>query len=295
MLAAELGGRDLGELVRVGEATALGALLDQAGARIAEQAGKEYGIEVVDVRLRRLNYPEEVRSAVFEQIRSERRRVAAATRAEGESQARRIRSAADRERAHAIAEAEADAARLIGEGEAQATRIANEAHAADPAFYRFLKTLETYRAALDRKTMLVLSSESEFLRLLTRGIPAVAGSRRRRPPSPVGRRRSRSGRARRPGEDRHEAMDRAGDRGRAARLPGDGAGGRLAGRVGRRPSLRRASWPSRGAPGLHWGLPWGIDRVDRVKTGQTRTLAVGARGRRPRRCRGARTREATTS
>ena len=76
--------------MRVGDGSALGALLDQAvTARIAEQAGKEYGLEVVDVRLRRLNYPEEVRSAVFEQIRSERRRVAAATRAEGESQARR--------------------------------------------------------------------------------------------------------------------------------------------------------------------------------------------------------------
>ncbi len=176
VLAAELGGRDLGELVRVGTGSALGGLLQQAGKRIGEQAGREYGIDVVDVRLRRLNYPEEVQSAVFEQIRSERRRVAAATRAEGESQARRIRSAADRERAHTIAEAEADAARLIGEGEAQATRIANEAHAADPAFYRFLKTLETYRAALDKKTMLVLSSESDFLRLLTRGVPESAPS-----------------------------------------------------------------------------------------------------------------------
>jgi membrane protease subunit HflC len=185
VLAAELGGRDLGELVRVAKGTAIGSLLEQAGARIGEQAGKEYGIEVVDVRLRRLNYPEEVRTAVFEQIRSERRRVATATRAEGESQARRIRSAADRERAHAIAEADADAARLIGEGEAQATRIANEAHSADPAFYKFLKTLETYRAALDRKTMLVLSSESEFLRLLTRGVPESTPSS---PSSPVARR-----------------------------------------------------------------------------------------------------------
>jgi membrane protease subunit HflC len=183
VLAAELGGRDLGELVRVGKGSALTPMLEQAGRRIGEQAGREYGIEVVDVRLRRLSYPEEVRSAVFEQIRSERRRVAAATRAEGESQARRIRSAADRERAHTIAEAEADAARLIGEGEAQATRIANEAHAADPGFYRFLKTLETYRAALDKKTMLVLSSESDFLRLLTRGTPE--SSRSASPPSSV--------------------------------------------------------------------------------------------------------------
>ena len=70
-----------------------------------------------------------------------------------------------------MAEAEADAARAIGEGEAAATRIANEAHAADPEFYQFLKTLETYRAALDQKTMLVLSAESPFLKLLTQGLP----------------------------------------------------------------------------------------------------------------------------
>ena len=126
-----------------------------------------------------MNYPEEVRSTVFEQIRGERKRAAAATRAEGESQARTIRSIADRERARTIAEAEAEAARLIGEGEAQATRIANEAHAADPTFYQFLKTLETYRAALDSRTTLVLSAESAFLRLLTQGVPES--------PSPVAR------------------------------------------------------------------------------------------------------------
>jgi membrane protease subunit HflC len=170
-LASELVGHDLTDLIKVGDASALDAMMTAATGRIAEQAAKEYGLTVVDVRLRRLNYPEEVRSAVFEQIRSERKRVAAATRAEGESQARTIRSAADLERARTVAEAEADAARLVGEGEAQAARIANDAHAADPAFYRFLKTLETYRAALDAKTTLVLSADSPFLKLLTQGVP----------------------------------------------------------------------------------------------------------------------------
>jgi membrane protease subunit HflC len=169
VLAAELGGHDLAALVKVDRESALDALMKDVTARIGEQATREYGLTVVDVRLRRLNYPEEVRSAVFEQIRSERKRVAAATRAEGESQARTIRSAADLERARTVAEAEADAARVIGEGEAQATRIANDAHAADPAFYQFLKTLETYRAALDNRTTLVLSADSAFLRLLTQG------------------------------------------------------------------------------------------------------------------------------
>ena len=174
VLAAELGGHDLAGLVRVDQESTLDAMMTEVTGRIAEQASKEYGLKVVDVRLRRLNYPEEVRSAVFEQIRSERKRVAAATRAEGESKARAIRSAADRKRAETVAEAEGDAARLIGEGEAEATRISNDAHAADPAFYQFLKTLETYRAALDSKTTLVLSAESAFLRLLTQGVPDPA-------------------------------------------------------------------------------------------------------------------------
>jgi len=177
VLAAELGSHDLGGLVNVGDRSLLDTMMSALTERVGEQAAREYGLEVVAVRLRRLNYPEEVRSAVFEQIRSERQRVAAATRAEGESQARVIRSAADRQRAAVIAAAEADAARMIGEGEAQAARIANEAQAADPAFYQFLKTLETYRAALDAKTTLVLSADSRFLRLLTQGVPDPTGQK----------------------------------------------------------------------------------------------------------------------
>ena len=177
VLAAELGVHDLGGLVNVGDRSLLDTMMSALTERVGEQAAREYGVEVAAVRLRRLNYPEEVRSAVFEQIRSERQRVAAATRAEGESQARVIKSAADRERAAVIAAAESDAARTIGEGEAQAARIANEAQAADPAFYQFLKTLETYRAALDSKTTLVLSADSSFLRLLTQGVPDPAGQK----------------------------------------------------------------------------------------------------------------------
>jgi membrane protease subunit HflC len=171
VLAAELGLRELGALVTVSDHSALGAMMESVRARIGEQALREYGLELIDVHLGRLDYPEEVRSAVFEQIRSERQRVAAATRAEGESQARVIKSAADRERAALLAQAEADAARTIGEGEAQAARIANDAQSADPAFYQFQKTLETYRAALDARTTLVLSADSSFLRLLTQGVP----------------------------------------------------------------------------------------------------------------------------
>jgi membrane protease subunit HflC len=173
VLAAELGAQPLAALVQVGKDETLAQLTGRVAAAAREQAAREYGVALVDLRLRRLNYPEEVRTAVFEQIRSERKRVATATRAEGESQARQIRSAADRERSRVVAEAEAEAARTLGAGEAAATRIANEAHAADPAFYQFLKTLETYRTALDPKTTLVLSADSPFLELLSRGLPAT--------------------------------------------------------------------------------------------------------------------------
>lgn len=186
VLAAELVNVNLPELVTPGGTSGLETMMGVVTKRVASQAREEYGLNVVDVRLRRLNYPEEVRPAVFEQIRSERQRVAAATRAEGESQARTVRSAADLERARALAEAEADAARVIGAGEAEAARIANEAHAVDPPFYQFLRTLEAYRAALDARTTLVLSADSAFLKLLTQGVPDLppAGPVVTSPPGP---------------------------------------------------------------------------------------------------------------
>ncbi len=171
VLASKIGGKDLAQLVQVGDSSALGALMDDVTGDLRRQAGEQYGVAVVDCRLKRLNYPEEVRSSVFEQIRSERRKVAATTRAEGEKEARIIRSDADLQRARLLADAESEAARTLGEGEAAATRIANAAHAADPSFYQFLKTLDTYRVALDQRTTLILSADSPFLHLLTQGLP----------------------------------------------------------------------------------------------------------------------------
>ena len=186
VIAAELGGHDLSDLVRIGKESGIGRMMEEVTRRIGEQAAQEYGVAVSDCRLRRLNFPEEVRSAVFEQIRSERHKVAATTRAEGESQARIIRSAADLQRSRLIAEAEAEAARLVGQGEAEAARIAGAAQAADPAFYQFLKTLETYRTALDQKTTLVLSVESPFFKLLTQGVPDFQPGSKARPDRSAG-------------------------------------------------------------------------------------------------------------
>ena len=167
--------------------------------------------------------------------------MAATTRAEGESQARIIKSAADLERAKQVAQAQADAARLVGQGEADATRIAGAAQAADPAFYQFLKTLETYRTALDQKTTLVLSVESPFFKLLTQGVPDLPARPKEMSPKSTeaashhGGRRTmslRAGRPRDPG---------------TSRLPGDRRGDHPAGRGRRRPPLRRRASRDLGA------------------------------------------------
>jgi membrane protease subunit HflC len=139
---------------------------------VARPARDELGIEVIDIRLRRFNYPLEVRPAVFDLIRGERKRVAASLRAEGEAKYQTIISRAERDRDAILAKADADAERIRADGEAEATRTLNDAHSREPKFYEYLRTLESYKAMLDEKTTVVLSSASPLLRLLTQGPPA---------------------------------------------------------------------------------------------------------------------------
>lgn len=152
-------------------------------AAVAGPAREELGVEVVDVRLRRFNHPVEVRPAVFDLIRSERAEEAARLRAEGEAEYRRITSRADRERDEILAESEAKGRRIEAGGEAEATRILNAAHARDPRFYEFLRTLEAYGSMLDEKATVVLSASSPLLRLLTEGPPGDLLAPR--PPGPT--------------------------------------------------------------------------------------------------------------
>ncbi len=136
---------------------------------VAGRSLSELGIEVVDLGLRRFNHPLEVRPAVFELIRSERRQVAARLRAEGEAQYTTITSQADRTRDTLLAQADAEAERIRGQAQAESTRILNEAHARDPKFYELLRTLDSYGSILDSKATVVLSSSSPLLKLLGRG------------------------------------------------------------------------------------------------------------------------------
>jgi membrane protease subunit HflC len=172
LLEARVGRMSLSQFVNLDpKEIQLDALTGELTREIGLMALEEYGIEIVDLRIKRFNHPEGVRPAIFEMIRTERHGVAEKYRAEGKSEATKIKSRADTERAQILSKAYADAERIRGDGDAEAMQIASAAHAEDPQFYQFLKTLDTYRAILNEKTTIVLSSDSALLKLLTDGMP----------------------------------------------------------------------------------------------------------------------------
>jgi len=137
---------------------------------------KDFGIMVTDVRIKRLDLPDEVQSSVFARMRAERERIAKRYRAEGEEQAQELRAGADREREVILATAYETGEKLKGEGDAEATSIYATAFGKDAEFYAFTRRLQTYEKILSKDTTLVLSADSELLNYLQS--PGVAlGSR----------------------------------------------------------------------------------------------------------------------
>lgn len=132
------------------------------------EKGKEYGIEIVDVRIKRADLPQENEQSVFQRMVAERERQAKKYRSEGESEATRIRAEADKESRIVISEAYKQAQIIKGEGDAQAIKIYGEAYNKDPDFYSFMRTLETYDKSLDRNTTGVFSTDSEIFKLFER-------------------------------------------------------------------------------------------------------------------------------
>jgi membrane protease subunit HflC len=134
---------------------------------LQELCRTDYGIDLVDVRLRRTNHPSAVREAIFDRIRSERNKKVADYQSEGARLAEDIKSDAERKARELIADAQAEEQRIKGAAETQADRIRNDAHAKDVEFYTFLKKLEKYQLILgDNKSMLLLSSHGELFDLL---------------------------------------------------------------------------------------------------------------------------------
>ncbi len=134
---------------------------------LEQRALSDYGIELVDVRLRRSNHPPAVRDAIFDRIRSERNKKVAEYQSEGAKQAEDIKSAAERQVRETLADARAEEQRIKGEADADADRIRNQAYTKDAQFYAFLKKLEEYQRILgDNKTLLLLSAHRELFDLL---------------------------------------------------------------------------------------------------------------------------------
>ena len=128
---------------------------------------KKIGVEIIDVRLKRVDLPQEVSESVYKRMDAERKSVANQLRSEGSGEAERIRAEADKEREVIIANAYKDAQRIKGEGDAKASAIYAQAFGQNPEFYAFYRSLEAYRSSFKNRTdVLVLEPNSEFFKYL---------------------------------------------------------------------------------------------------------------------------------
>jgi membrane protease subunit HflC len=126
----------------------------------------EFGIELRDVRIKRVNYVDEVQQKVFERMIAERQRIASLYRSEGDGKSAEIRGQKERELKKITSEAYQKVQEIKGQADAEATRIYANAYNLDPEFYQFMRTLESYSNTLDEQTWLILTTDSEFFKYL---------------------------------------------------------------------------------------------------------------------------------
>ncbi len=133
----------------------------------ADKQASEYGIEVVDVRIERVDLPTQVSESVYERMRAERTRIAKELRAQGAEAAEKIRADADRQRVVLLADAYRDSQRIRGEGDAKATAIYARAYRANPQFYSFYRSMSAYRATFKHKSdVMVVDPSADFFKYL---------------------------------------------------------------------------------------------------------------------------------
>lgn len=164
-LRAEFGNRTVHEVVS-GERD---QIMDLMRKKANEDAVK-IGVEVYDVRLKRVDLPQEVSDSVYRRMEAERKRVANELRSTGAAESEKIRANADRQREVIVAEAYRDAEKIKGEGDAKATEIYAGAYQANPEFYAFYRSLQAYKSSFkDKNDLLVLDPSSEFFKYLKSG------------------------------------------------------------------------------------------------------------------------------
>ena len=161
-LRQELGTHDMVEIIT--ETRDL--IMDKVTAASNEESEK-YGIEVVDVRIRRVDLPSENEASIYARMEAERNRKANMFRSEGEEEAQKIRAKTERDKTVILADAYKISQEIRGKGEARALDIYASSFSKDPKFYKFVRTLETYEKVIDKKTTLVLPGDSKLFKELT--------------------------------------------------------------------------------------------------------------------------------
>ena len=146
-------------MISIGRQVITEGILKQSQPKLAQ-----FGIELVDVKIKRINYVEEVRQSVYNRMIAERKQIAEKFRSEGKGEAQKIRGDKERELKLITSEAYRIAQEIKGKADAESTKLYAEAFGVDPEFYSFVRTLEIYRESLDEKNSLVLSTEAEFLK-----------------------------------------------------------------------------------------------------------------------------------
>jgi membrane protease subunit HflC len=140
--------------------------LMQNVAKAAREQSHRFGIEIVDVRIKRADLPEEVQESVFKRMQAERSRIAKRYRAQGEEEAQKIRADTDKEKTILLAKAYETAQKTRGEGDALSIKVYADAYGKDPEFYAFTKSLEAYEGSIDKETTMVLSTSSDLFKYL---------------------------------------------------------------------------------------------------------------------------------
>jgi modulator of FtsH protease HflC len=147
--------------VTIGREKIVEMILKEARAKLAE-----FGIELMDVKIKRINYKEEVRQSVYDRMIAERKQIAQKFRSEGKGEAQKILGDKELDLKRIQSDAYRQAQQIKGKADAEATRLYAEAYGKDPEFYSFVKTLEIYEEALDKNSTLVLSTQSDLLKYL---------------------------------------------------------------------------------------------------------------------------------
>ncbi len=162
-LRVEIGTHDLHDIVTENREKIMAVVTKEANKKTAE-----YGIEMADVRIKRIDLPPEIANSIFNRMRTERQRIAMEYRSEGKEESTKIRAETDKEKTILIAQAYKQEQTVRGEGDGQATKIYAEAFEKDPKFYSFIRSMEAYKQSLKADTTILLSEDSEFLRFLSK-------------------------------------------------------------------------------------------------------------------------------